>query len=88
MRYCGCGSTGFTLDVEREWWVCYTCGWPRRTWFEGSGTPAPENLAGLRPETYHEYIPVTGTPKQIAARLGSDERVALNLRFTGRWVWD
>ena len=87
MRYCGCGSTGFTHDIERDWWVCVWCGWPTRAWFEAAGKPAPVHLAGLRPVTYHEFVPVTGTAKQIAKRL--DERqIELNGRFAGAWVRD
>lgn len=87
MRYCGCGSTGFTHDTERDWWVCVWCGWPTRAWFQAAGTPAPEHLTGLRPVTYHEFVPVTGTPKVIASQL--DEReIELNRRFAGTWVRD
>jgi hypothetical protein len=88
MRYCGCGGTGFTLDVDRNWWVCFRCGWPTHAWFEAAGSPAPAHLAGLRPVTYHEFVPVTGTPKQLVAKLGTDERVEVNRRFTGAWVRD
>ena len=88
LRYCRCGSTGFTLDVERNWLTCYECGWPTRAWFEGSGTPAPEHLAGLRPVTYHEYVHVPGSPKQVAAKLGTEERIELDHRFKGQWVRD
>lgn len=87
VRYCGCGSTGFTLDVERNWWVCVWCGWPTRAWYRAAGAPAPEHLAGLRPITYHEFVPVPGSAKQVAKVL--DEReTELNRRFAGAWVRD
>lgn len=87
MRYCGCGGTCFTFDVERDWWVCFGCGWPTRAWFRSAGTPAPEHLAGVRPVTYHEFVPVMGPAKQVAKVL--DEReIELNRRFAGTWIRD
>ena len=81
MRFCGCGDTGFTLDPARGWWVHYACGWPTRAWFEGSGAPAPEHLAGLRPVTYHEFPVVPD--KQM-----TDEQKAVSRAHAGSWVRD
>jgi len=72
MRFCGCPpGQGWTLDPERDWWVDHWCGWPRRAWFEASGTPAPPGLAGRKPVTWHDYPSVTGKARE---RLGEDAR--------------
>lgn len=81
MRYCGCGDTGLALDPARGWWVHYACGWPTRARFEAAGAPAPEELAGLRPVTYHES-PVA-PEKQL-----SEELKAVSLSHAGTWVRD
>jgi hypothetical protein len=81
VRYCGCGDTGFTLDPARGWWVHYACGWPSRAWFETTGSPAPDELAGLRPVTYHEF-PVL-PDKQM-----TDEQKVVSRAHAGAWVRD
>lgn len=81
MRYCGCGADGFSLDPERGWWVHYVCGWPTRAWFAAAGQPAPDDLAGLRPRTYHEFPVVPD--KQMTT-----EQRAISRRFAGGWVRD
>lgn len=87
VRFCGCGGTGFTHDVDRDWWVCYRCGWPTRAWYEGSGKPAPEQLAGMRPVTYHEFVAVPRSPQSAYARLDERQR-ELNKAFANSWVRD
>lgn len=85
MRFCGCAPSGYTYDVERDWWVHYVCGWPKEAWYTGSGKPAPRALLGIKPVTYHEYAPVTG--KANTKRLGP-ERQDINKAASGAWVWD
>jgi hypothetical protein len=88
MRFCCCGGDyGFALDPERGWWVHYNCGWPTRAWFTGSGSPAPADLAGLKPITWHPFEPVPRSPKTVWLRLSEAQR-ALNLDYLGRWVRD
>lgn len=81
VRYCGCGGTGFTLDPERGWWVHYACSWPTRAWFEATGVPASDELAGLRPVTYHEFPVVP--EKQL-----SNEQKVVSRAHAGAWVRD
>lgn len=85
MRYCACGSSGFTHEPARDWWVHYVCGWPTRAWYTTSGKHAPEPLRGIKPVTYHEYVPVTG--KRLLARLSPDGQKR-NRASAGTWVWD
>jgi len=87
MRFCGCTASGYTFDVEREWWVHYTCGWPTRAWYEAAGRPAPEPLAGQRPVTYHEFVVVPRAPKQTYDRL-SEAQKRLNDTYADAWVRD
>ena len=81
------GSSGFTYDVARRWWVHYVCGWPKRAWYESAGNPAPPPLAGYKPITYHEYQFVPSKPKEEYDRLSSDQK-RINEESVGRWVWD
>ena len=85
MRYCTCTASGYTHDVARDWWVHYACGWPTKAWYAGSDKPAPPKLAGIKPVTYHEYVPVTG--KANTDRL-SNEAKKRNKAAIGSWVWD
>lgn len=89
MRFCGCGkaTSGFTFDRERGWWVHYQCGWPTRAWYEGSGRPAPPQLLGIKPITYHEFVAVPRAPKATYLRLTAEQKV-INDEFAGRWIWD
>jgi len=87
MLFCGCGEPAFTLDVPRRWWVHYACGWPTRAWFEAAGSPAPDDLAGLRPATYHQFRVHPRSPKKVYAALSDDQRAA-NERGAGTWVRD
>lgn len=87
MRYCGCGATAFTHDLERDWWVHYVCGWPTRAWFDAAGRPAPDHLAGMRPVTYHEFVAVPESPRTTYERLGEAQRIANKAR-AGGWVRD
>ena len=85
MRFCGCTASGYTLDPVRDWWVHYTCGWPTKAWHTGSGRHAPKSLLGIKPVTYHEYVPVTG--KAHVGRLSVEGR-RRNKSAIGSWVWD
>jgi hypothetical protein len=87
IRFCGCGGTGFSHDVERDWWVHYECGWPTRAWYEAAGRPAPDHLAGLRPVTYHEFRVVPENPRAVYERLDPRQR-ELNRARAGSWVRD
>jgi hypothetical protein len=87
VRFCGCPPSGYTLDPERGWWVHYTCGWPTRALYEGTGRPAPQHLAGLRPVTYHEFAVVPRSPKSAYERLTMDQR-RINHIYAGTWVRD
>jgi hypothetical protein len=87
MRFCGCGGAGFTYNVERDWWVCYMCGWPTQAWYEACGSPAPDDLAGVRPVTYHEFAVIPTSPRRIYDRLDERGR-ALNRERAGTWVRD
>jgi hypothetical protein len=85
MRFCACAPSGYTYDVDRAWWVHYQCGWPTKAWYTGAARPAPEHLLGLKPVTYHEYVPVTG--KANLELLSSSAR-RRNKVASGGWVWD
>lgn len=87
IRFCGCGAAAFTFDPERGWWVHNECGWPTRQWFEAAGKPAPENLLGMRPVTYHEFAVVPSSPRSAYERLDERQRV-INREHAGSWVWD
>ncbi len=87
MRFCRCSPSGYTLDLERGWWVHYSCGWPTRAWFEGSGRPAPDDLLGVRPVTYHEFVAVPRNPRSTYDRL-TEEQKRLNGTYGGSWVRD
>jgi len=87
MRFCSCPPSGYTFDPEREWWVHYHCGWPTRAWYEGSDRPAPEQLLGVRPVTYHEYVSVPRGSKKQPDRLSAEQR-RLNDAQIGGWVRD
>jgi hypothetical protein len=97
MRFCGCthpdfGFTldpdfGFTLDPDRGWWVHPSCGWPSRAWFATAGSRAPQRLRGLRPVTFHEYVPIRRNPKARYQLLDERQR-AVNATFVGRSVRD
>ena len=87
IRFCGCPPSGYSLDPERGWWVHYSCGWPTRAWFEGSGRPAPDHLLGLRPVTFHEYAAVPRGPKSRKDPLTPEQR-RLNDAQVGQWVRD
>ncbi len=87
MLFCGCLPSGYSLDVERGWWVHYFCGWPTRAWFEAAGRPAPDHLAGVKPVTYHEFAVVPRSPKKTYERL-TDEQRRLNDAYAGSMVWD
>jgi hypothetical protein len=87
MRFCGCTPSGYTFDEQRGWWVHYVCGWPTRAWYEASGGPAPEMLAGVRPVTLHEYPAVPRIPKKAYERLTEGQK-RLNDAYAGEWVRD
>lgn len=87
MRFCGCMGTGFTFDAERGWWVHYLCGWPTRAWFVGCGDLPREDLLGLKPVTFHEYVAVPQNPKKEYAKL-SEEQQRINAGFAGSMVHD
>ncbi len=89
MRFCGCTHPdfGFTLDPDRGWWVHPPCGWPTRAWFAATGSRAPERLRGLRPVTFHEYVPIRRTPK-ARYQLMDDGQRAVNAASIGRSVRD
>ena len=78
--FCACMPSGYTHDIERDWWVHYWCGWPTRVWFEAAGKPAPERLRGLKPVTFHEFVIVPKSPKSVYDRL-TDEQRTLNDRL-------
>ncbi len=89
--FCGCGSTAFTFDPERGWWVHYVCAWPTRAWYEGAGRPpALPDLVGVRPLTYHEFVPVPRVPKRarnVVEPLTPEQR-QVNDVMVGQSVWD
>jgi hypothetical protein len=89
VRFCGCQPSGYSFDVERGWWVHYYCGWPTRAWLTAHGALPPDDLLGIRPATFHEFVPVprSTSPKSAYAHL-SDEQRRLNAHFTGGWVRD
>jgi len=87
IRFCGCLPSGYTFDEARGWWVHYVCGWPTRAWYEASGRPAPDTLAGLRPVTLHEYPTVPRSPRKPYERL-TEEQKRLNDLYIGAWVKD
>ena len=89
VRFCACQPSGYSYDPARDWWVHYYCGWPTRAWLTGHGRPAPADLLGVRPLTFHEFVPVprSKSPKSVFARM-SDEQRRLNAHFTGGWVRD
>lgn len=91
MLYCRCGSSAFTFDPERGWWVHCVCGWPTRAWYEGAGRPAaPKRLVGIRPVTYHEFVAVPRIPKSaktVADPLTPEQR-AINDAMVGQSVRD
>jgi hypothetical protein len=89
MRFCGCTSTdhGYTHDTVRGWWVHYVCGWPTKAWYEGSGSPSPPELEGVKPVTYHEYRAVPKTPARAWKSLNPGQQLA-NDRAVGAWLWD
>ncbi len=87
MRFCGCGATGFTFDLDRRWWVHYACGWPTRAWYASAAQTAPDHLVGLRPVTYHEFVAIPETPKASYSRLNERER-DINRKRAGTWVRD
>ncbi len=89
MRFCGCAGSdyGYTLDRVRDWWVHYDCGWPTKSWFDGSGRPPPAELQGVKPLTFHEYRMVPKSPKRPYAAL-SDEQRRVNDAAEGTWLCD
>jgi len=89
MRFCGCSDTdhGYTFDTTRGWWVHYVCGWPTKAWYEGSGSPLPPGLGGVKPVTYHEYRAVPRSPARPWKSLTPQQQAA-NDAAVGRWVWD
>ena len=89
VRFCGCQPSGYSFDVARGWWVHYYCGWPTRAWLTGHGHLPSADLLGVRPATFHEFVPVprSKSPKSVYARL-SDEQRRLNAAWTGGWVRD
>ena len=87
MRFCECLGSEYTFDPERRWWVHCVCGWPTRAWFEGSGKRAPPDLLGLRPATYHEFVPVPRTPRAAYDTLTKEQKKQ-NAARKGTWVRD
>lgn len=87
MRFCACQPSGYTFDVERDWWVHYHCGWPTRAWYERAGKPAPVHLLGIRPVTLHEYVSVPRGPTNRDDPLKPEQR-RLNDAHVGQWVRD
>ncbi len=87
LRFCGCGATGFTLDPARDRWVHYGCGWPTRAWFAACGSLPKDDLLGLKPVTYHEFVVTPKSPKKTYARL-TEAQQRLNDEYAGRWIRD
>lgn len=89
MRYCGCTGSdhGFTYDRARGWWVHCECGWPTKAWCDRLGNPAPRELEGVKPITYHEYRMVPKNPKRPFEAL-SDRQKQMSEQAIGTWVWD
>ena len=79
--------SGYTFDVERGWWVHYSCGWPTRAWYEAAGKPAGEDLLGMRPVTLHEFVSVPRRSKGKADRLTPEQRIRNDAQI-GNWVRD
>jgi hypothetical protein len=87
IRFCGCLASGYTFDRDRVWWVHYECGWPTRAWFKSCGLVPPDDLLGIKPTTYHEFVIVPKSPKSIYEQLTEEQR-RLNEEWVGRWVRD